>query len=168
MVAPSFQNFTKMSEPFEKNGRMYIDVKNDITGKIRTVRWYTDSEFKKTFGKKLAVAEDTGSDVIKHCRGFDDGPIIAIRDNKDEDEEWLRASVARYMMGTRWYFASTDALPIDAPEHFKYIVIYWDEVKDGDDRHVKPPEHWAKLIEKKLQAGDWTRSLSDLDRLLRQ
>lgn len=168
MVAPSFQNFTKMSEPFNKNGKMYIDVKNENTGTIRTVRWYTEAEYQRAYGKKIGGTEDKGSDRIKHYCGFDNGPIIAIRGNEDKDEEWLRASTAHYMLGTRWFFSSTDELPMDAPSHFKYIIIHWDEVKDGDDRHVKLPEYWAKLIEEKLDAGDWTHSLSDLNRLLRQ
>ena len=51
-VAPSFQNFTRLSEPFFKNGKTYIKVKNPSTGTEREVRWYSDSEYAKAYGKK--------------------------------------------------------------------------------------------------------------------
>jgi hypothetical protein len=43
-VAPSFVNFTKLSEPFESGGKMYIKVQNPSTKTIRTVRWYEDNK----------------------------------------------------------------------------------------------------------------------------
>ena len=52
MVAPSFQTFEVMSEPFIKNGKEYIKVKNPKTGTVREVRNYTDREYAKAYGNK--------------------------------------------------------------------------------------------------------------------
>ena len=46
-VAPSFQNFEFLSEPYEVSGKMYIRVRNPKTGTERQVRWYDE---KKTSG----------------------------------------------------------------------------------------------------------------------
>lgn len=52
MVAPSFQTFEVLSEPFLKNGKEYIKVKNPKTGTIREVRNYTEKEYKSAYGSK--------------------------------------------------------------------------------------------------------------------
>lgn len=52
MVAPSFQSMTIVSETYTKNGKLYIDVKNEKTGTIRSVRWYSDKEYARAYGNK--------------------------------------------------------------------------------------------------------------------
>lgn len=155
MVAPSFKNFTMLSEqPFIKNGKSYVKVKNPSTGSIREVRWYTDAEFAKNYGKKLGIAPDDGSEGLKQARGFNNGPILVIRRNKPEDEEWLRQSIARYALGIGWYIASTDIFPADAPKNFKYVLLNWDEAKI-DERHLKKPNELAVIIDKKIRNKEW-------------
>ena len=51
MVAPSFQAMTILSEPYTKNGKSYIDVRNEKTKTIRSVRWYDDKEYARAYGK---------------------------------------------------------------------------------------------------------------------
>ena len=155
-VAPSFQNFTRLSEPFFKNGKTYIKVKNPSTGTEREVRWYSDSEYAKAYGKKMSDHKD-GWDGLKHARGFDNGPILVIRGNKAADEDWLRGSVARYAVGIGWYIASTDVFPDDAPEHLKYLLLGWDEFRDGDDRHMKKPSELSTILDRKARAKEWVK-----------
>lgn len=110
----------------------------------------------KPMGKKVSDHKD-GWDGLKHARGFDNGPILVIRGNKAADEDWLRASVARYAVGIGWYIASTDIFPDDAPEHLKYLLLGWDEFRDGDDRHMKKPAELSTILDRKARAKEWVK-----------
>lgn len=161
-VAPSFESYKRISaEPFCKNGKMYVTVEHPNTKNKRDVRWYSDAEFAKAYGKKVGDDPDKGFDGLKHARGFDLGPILVIRRNRPEDEDWLRASKARYAVGIGWHFVSEDifgkgaVFPEDAPKNFKYVLLSWDEFRDGDDRHMKKPAQLAEIITKKMSNKEW-------------
>lgn len=149
-TAPSFQNYTFLNEPFSKNGKMYITVRNPKTNHERDVRWYSDEEYSKQYAVKDATPNyNKAFKGLKQARGFSNGPITVIRGNKNEDEDWLRMSVARYAMGIGWYFASTDAIPDDTPAHFKLIPLTWKEFRNGDDEHQKSPDQLKEIIKQK-------------------
>lgn len=154
MVAPSFAAFDKISEPFYENGKYFIMVRNPKTKTKRKVRWYSDAEYAKAYGNKLSSDHTNGFDNLKHIRGFDNGPILVIRGNKASDENWLRRSCARYAVGIGWHIVSTDALPADAPAHFKYLLLGWKEASI-DDRHMKKPTDLSKLLFEKAQRKEW-------------
>lgn len=155
MVAPSFVDYKRIStEPFCKNGKYYVTVEHPKTGNRRDVRWYSESEYAKAYGKKL-VDTDKGYDGLKHARGFDNGPILVIRRNRPEDEDWLRASCARYAVGIGWYIVSTDAFPDNAPKHLKYLLLSWSEFRNGDDRHMKSPAELAAILDNKARNKEW-------------
>lgn len=156
MVAPSFKDFSIMKEQYIKNGKQYVDVKNPRTGTIRSVRWYTEVEFAKNYGKKLEENEDKGWNNLKHTRGFDKGPILVIRGTLSTDEEWLKTSCARYAVGIGWHIISTDTFPVDAPTHFKYLLLSWDEFK-MDDRHAKKATELAEILNKKAKNKEWIK-----------
>lgn len=152
-VAPSFENYKRITpEPFFKNGKYYVTVEHPNTSNHRDVRWYSDAEYAKAYGKKLTF--DDGFDGLKHARGFDNGPILVIRGNRADDEDWLRKSCARYAVGIGWYIASTDTFPDDAPKHLKYLILGWDEATI-DERHMKKPTDLSALLLKKAQRKEW-------------
>ena len=149
-TAPSFQNYTFLSEPFSKNGKMYITVRNPKTNHERDVRWYSDEEYSKQYAVKDATPDyNKAFPNLKKVRGFSEGPILVVRGNKNEDEDWLRESPARYAMGIRWYFASDDTLPTSIPAHLNLIPLAWEEFRSGDDQHMKAPEELSKIINQK-------------------
>lgn len=151
-VAPSFQSYKQITEtPFPKNGKLYVTVEHPNTKNHRDVRWYSDIEYAKVYGKKPAATANYGG--LKHARGFDNGPILIIRRNRPEDEEWLCQSIARYAVGIGWYIVSTDSLPKDAPNHFKYLLLSWDEFRDGED--MKKPEELTKILNEKMINREW-------------
>ncbi len=154
MVAPSYQKFEIVSETFLKNNRWYIKVKNPSTNTIKEVRWYTDKEYNKAYGKKQESIKD-GWQNLKHARGFDNGPILVIRNNTSSDEEWLENSIARYAVSIGWYIISTDTLPADAPSHFHYLLLEWEEFRDRDDYHMKKPAEIEDILRVKAQKGEW-------------
>lgn len=152
MTAPSFQNFPTISDPFTQNGKQYIKVKNPRTSTVRMVRWYTSKEFAKAFPQKnVPPTKDPKPNSFealggyRHARGFDLGPILAIRNNREKDEPYLRKSVARFAEGVGWYIASTDSVPLDIPPHLKLIPLSWDEASP----HIKNPETIAAIIHRK-------------------
>lgn len=154
-VAPSFEKFKRITqEPFYKNGKAYVTVENPNTGNQRDVRWYSDTEYAKNYGNKLVDTKKKWTGM-KHARGFDNGPLLVIRRNRPEDEEWLRRSAARYAVGIGWHFISTDVLPEDAPKHFKYLLLGWNEFRDGDDYHMKKPTELARILTEKANKKEW-------------
>ena len=154
MVAPSFKDFSIVKEQYIKDGKYYVDVKNPRTGTIRSVRWYSDTEYAKNYGKKLS--DDNANWNMKHARGFDNGPILVIRNIRSTDEEWLKHSCARYAVGIGWYIVSTETFPNDAPSHFKYLILGWDEFK-ADDHHPKKPTELAAILDKKVKNKEWIK-----------
>lgn len=133
MVAPSFQNFEKLSEPYLVSGKMYIRVKNPKTGTERQVRWYDDKEYKKAFKPKDETNNELGwTPNLKVALGFEKGNITIFKFPIDEEDEWFKASAARYCVHWGWYFPSTAVLPSDLPEGLEPISLSWEQVsKDG-------------------------------------
>lgn len=141
-VAKSYENFTRLSEPYEENGKMYIQLQNPKTGTIRKARWYEETKAKKV---------NDGNPNLKKVRGFSKGPILVIRNIKHSyEEQWCRDSDARYAVGIGWHFVSEDSLPLDLPKSLKYVLLTWDEFKGKDDFHSKTPKQLAAIIQNKL------------------
>lgn len=133
MVAPTFQNFEKLSEPYLVSGKMYIRVKNPKTGTERQVRWYDDKEYKKAFKPKDEGVNEFGwTPNLKVALGFEKGNITIFKTPIDDEDEWFKASAARYCVHWGWYFPSTAVLPSDLPEGLEPISLSWEQVsKDG-------------------------------------
>lgn len=151
-TAPSFQNFTILNGPYTAGGKQYVEVQNPKTKTVRTVRWYTEYEYNKQYGKTHGNL--SGFDGLKKARGFEKGPILVVCGNTSRDEEWLGHSVARYATDVGWYIASTDLLPENIPPHLKFILLGWNEFK-LDDRHPKPPKDLQTLIVQKRKNQEW-------------
>ncbi len=150
-VAPAYRDYPQVSKkPFIKGEKRYIVVQHPRTGNNRTIRWYSESEYAKLYGKK---ASDPIPDMKKKC-GFEQGPILIVRRNQMQDDEYLRRSGALYILGIGWYFPSTAALPSDAPPRFKYLLLGWDEFKQ-DETHMKPVADIAKILDEKAKEGQW-------------
>lgn len=56
MVAKSYQSFQQISEPYEKNKRMYIKIQTN--NGVREVRWYTEAQYEKMYGIKIEKIDD--------------------------------------------------------------------------------------------------------------
>lgn len=155
-VAPTFQNMQLIStEPYLVGDKKYVDVYNPNNKKTRMVRWYSETEYAKLYGKKIAAKElerkkETKEWNMRKARGFSEGPILVIRNNTPNDETWLKQSIARYAVGIGWHFISTDILPEDRPPHFKYLLLGWNEFKE-DDYTPKDPTRIAEILNKKYR-----------------
>ena len=128
-TAPSFQNFEKVSEAYVKNGKMYVDVKHPNTGNIRSVRLYTEKEYKKAYPNVKVSAEldkkikSDDLEGLKKARGFSAGPITLV---STSDEKFLSKSNARYATDIGWYIVSTEKVPTEVPTDWKEKVYTWE------------------------------------------
>ena len=135
-TAPSFKDFERVSEPYTKAGRLYVDVKHPNTGNIRSIRLYTEQEFAKAYKQACATSGSAsagpakrhlGAVDLKKARGFSAGPITLIT---TKDKEFLNKSNARYACDVGWYFVSTEEIPA-LPSDAKTKLMTWEEFNGG-------------------------------------
>ena len=137
MVAKSFQSMTQIGEPYQSAGKMYVQVKNEKTGKTRQVRWYTEQEYAKMYGEPVE-AKPQRLRSQKDVLGFENGYITIFKGDTYSHLEWFQQSIARYTRWWGWYIISTEAIPVDLPVGIEPIRLDWELVGDGD---VLKPEH---------------------------
>lgn len=129
MVAKSFQNFTQIDQPFAANGKMYVTVKNEKTGTVRKVRWYTEYEYAKLYPEDAAKSNVKIS-TQKEALGFQKGYITIFKGDTYGNLEWFKKSIARYCKFWGWYIVSTEEIPADLPQSVTPITLNWDTVGD--------------------------------------
>lgn len=131
MVAPSFQSFEFLTEPYSSNGKMYIRVRNPKTGTERQVRWYDDAEFRKLYPKEKVEIKNKYYRPRKEVLGFDKGYITVLAGaDLDKHAEWLAAAKARYHKQWGWYIISTEAIPENHPKEITMKKLLWEEVSE--------------------------------------
>ena len=130
MVAKSYQSLTQVGNPYESAGKMYVKVKNEKTGNIRQVRWYSDAEYQKLYGE--APVHKEVPKTAKEVLGFANGPITIFKGNTYTYLEWFRESVCRYNKTFGWYCPSDETLPIDIPSELTPITVEWNLVGLAD------------------------------------
>ena len=129
LTAPSFQDFPRESEPYIKNGKQYVDVKNPKTGTVRSVRLYTEKEYNKAYPTAKVSAELSKEieadklESLKKARGFSAGPITLV---STADEKFLSKSNARYATDIGWYIVSTEKVPENVPADWKEKEYTWE------------------------------------------
>lgn len=131
MVAPSFQSFEFLTEPYSSNGKMYIRVRNPKTGTERQVRWYNNVEFRKLYPKEKVEIKNKYYRPRKEVLGFDKGYItVLINADIDKHAEWLAAAKARYHKQWGWYIISTEAIPENRPKEITIKKLLWEEISE--------------------------------------
>ena len=142
-VAKSYQELEIVGDVFVSSGRQYVNVKLK-SGKLKTVRWYSDSEYRKMYPE--AVAVDRSTDPYykpqKEVLGFTKGYITIFKGDTYAEIDWFRASIARYARWWGWYIISTEEIPEDLPAGIEPIQLSWDLVGQ-EDGNLKP-EHLVK------------------------
>lgn len=142
-VAKSYQELEIVGDVFVSSGRQYVNVKLK-SGKTKTVRWYSDSEYRKMYPE--AVAVDRSADPYykpqKEVLGFTKGYITIFKGDTYSELDWFRASNARYARWWGWYIISTEEIPEDLPAGIEPIRLPWDMV--GQENGNLKPEHLVK------------------------
>ena len=140
MVAKSFQDFEILCDPFEKGGKLYVNVRNPKTKHERAVRYYTETEYKKLYpeeavqGRKVDKT-DPYYRPLRDVLGFEKGYITIFKGEMTEDiEDYFRlAPVARYTLRWGWHIPSCYEIPVDIPETLTPVRLDWDTVAIDPD-----------------------------------
>lgn len=142
-VAKSYQSLEIVGDIFISSGRQYVNVKTK-SGALKTVRWYSDSEYRKMYPETPAVdhSADPYYKPQKEVLGFTKGYITIFKGDTYAEIDWFRASIARYTRWWGWYIISTEEVPADLPEGIEPIQLPW-ELVGQEDGNLKP-EHLVK------------------------
>lgn len=144
MVAPSFQQFEQLGEPYIVSGKMYVMVRNPKTGTERQVRWYNDKEYQKAYpNKKVAAASSTAPSTQKEALGFSKGYITIFKGDTYPHLEWFQErKECRYTRYWGWYVVSTEEVPTDLPAGISAVRLSWESV--GQTNGTLKPETAVK------------------------
>lgn len=127
MVAKSYQGLEIVQEPYKKNGRMYVMIKNK-KGALKEIRWYNDAEYAKMYPE--VTVSDKSKDPYykpqKYVLGFEKGYITIFRGVKEEHEEWFKQSICNFTRWWGWSVPSTKEVPKDLPSGVEPVKLYWD------------------------------------------
>lgn len=152
-VAKSYQSLEIVGDIFVSSGRQYVNVKTK-TGALKTVRWYSDAEYRKMYPEAPAV--DRSADPYykpqKEVLGFTKGYITIFKGDTYAEIDWFRASIARYARWWGWYIISTEEVPADLPEGIEPIQLPW-ELVGQEDGKLKPEYLIKEAVESIIYDG---------------
>ena len=147
MVAKSYQGMELVTEPYDVNGRMYVKVKNEKTGTVRQVRWYTEAEYKKMYpNEPVDHSNDKFYKSQKEVLGFKAGFITIFTGNTYEHKEWFKEIGCTYRKFWGWGLPGDIEVPSILPEGVTPVRLDWDMV-GADDKVLKPDEQIRKIID---------------------
>lgn len=154
-VAKSYENLTKLSEPFQKNGKLYITVEMK-SGLPKDVRAYTAKEYKKMYPdaaikeEKISRAKpwDKYYKSQKEVLGFGDKGFIWIF--KGTNEDWFNLSPCRNCKWWNWYLPSADPLP-PLPNGITAHKLYEGQMFDEEGWLVDDAEVIKRQVEECLK-----------------
>jgi hypothetical protein len=128
MVAPTFQTYKQIDEPYTKSGKLYINVEHPKTHNIRAVRWYSETEYAKAFGSAPAAstAPKAMKKTLKEVLGFHpEGYITIFKGDVTPLQEWFELQpVFRYHKIFGWYVICTDTVPT-LPAGIEAVRLPW-------------------------------------------
>lgn len=157
-VAKSYENLTKLSEPFEKNGKIYITVKMK-SGLPKDVRAYTAKEYKKMYpdavieNEKISRAKpwDKFYKSQKEVLGFGELGFIWIFSGAiEENEDWFRLSPCRDCSWWNWYLPSDISLP-PLPSGIIAHKLYAGKMFDEEDWLIDDKELIKRQVKECLK-----------------
>lgn len=150
-VAKSYIGLEVLTEPYEKNGRQYVEVKLK-SGKNKEVRWYTDAEFEKMYPDTNVVKPT--NDSIKKALGFQEGYITIFKGDQESNNDWFKWSNARWAKYWGWYVVSTEEVPDNLPFGIEPVKLNWNLIGDKDGK-LKSSDIVRSVVENLLY-GDST------------
>jgi hypothetical protein len=125
-VAPSYKTYKILTEPYEVNGKLYVDIEHPNTHNVRRARWYDAIEQDEPTGKPLRA--------LKDVLGFSLGSIQIFRGDIEQLEDWFKESPCRYHNYWGWFLASEDADKIAFfPAGIEALELPWDLISKDDN-----------------------------------
>lgn len=138
-VAKSYQEWEKLTDVYESNGRMYVKVQNP-KGTAKEVRAYSETEYRRLYKEapcglavQPAVVAKTSGPVVKNILGFQEGYIYIFKGDLERAEYWFsKTPECRFHVIFGWYVASTDTIPFDIPSCIEPVKLPWEKVGNAD------------------------------------
>lgn len=159
LVAKSYQELEKVGEPYEENGKTYVQVRLK-SGKLKAVRVYSEREYIKMYeaeglpsgASEVQVKAAPINDSYriyggqKAALGFHEGYITLFKGDQNANIDFFRSIKARYARTLGWYLPSKMALPAEFPYGLEPVRLMWEDV-GADDYFLKPDEEVRKVVE---------------------
>ena len=166
-VAKSYQTLTQICEPYKKNNRMYVRVRQ-ASGAEKEVRWYSELEYEKMYPDD-PVEKTTRIRSVKDVLGFEKGYITIFKGDIAPVEEWFQLEPrCRYHTLWGWYTISTEEVP-DLPAGVFAVCLPWDAISLADGT-LKPPAAITEVVEELINepsSSHWQGSVGErIDRIL--
>jgi hypothetical protein len=139
-VAKSYQEWEKIGDVYESNGRMYLKVKNP-KGAEKEVLAYSETEYRRLYkeapcgqGAQPSVkVKAPAGPIVKGVLGFEHGYIYIFKGDFDRAEYWFeKTPECRFHVIFGWYIVSTEFVPFDIPSCIESIQLPWEKVGNAD------------------------------------
>ena len=138
-VAKSYQEWDKIGDVYESNGRMYLKVKNP-KGTEKEVRAYSETEYRRLYkeapcgnGAQPSVIVKPTGHVVKNILGFQEGYIWIFKGDLENAEYWFeKTPECFYHVIWGWYIVSTKTIPFDIPSCIESVQLPWEKVGNTD------------------------------------
>ena len=143
LVAKSYAGWAVIGSAYEKNKKQYVEVQNPKTGIVKTVRVYSEAEYKRLYPDVTLNKTPCNQRKIL---GFKDlGYITVVKGNTIPHEQWLSEQGATYTRFWGWSFASDKTIPQEFPKGLTTFELEWKMV-GRDTNELKPEAEIKKLM----------------------
>lgn len=137
MVAKTWQKYPVLCEPYEKNGKLYVQVRTK-TNPCKEVRYYSEYEYAKLYGEPV----NCGFSWQARCP-------ITIYYGADETDPFCRlVPNMRYSTFFGWYSVKGDVYEGVLPSDMKRFQLEWDEIHDESGKQLSN-EEIARIVNEK-------------------
>ena len=156
-VAKSYTDWTRETEPYEVNGRMYIKVRSP-KGVSKQVRAYTEQEYQKLYGKPALAPVQPDGDIalphkVKNILGFQEGYIWIFKGDIEQAEYWFsKTPECRFHVTWGWYIVSTETVPFDMPSCIQTVQLPWEKIGNADGT-LLPKDTVQSVVDELIYGG---------------
>lgn len=141
-VAKTYEKMVLIGEPFQENGKMYVNVQ--APKGIKKVRWYSDAEYRRMYPNAVIENDIMDFDAC-HAFGFDRTGFIFIYKGKNV-EEWAENDRTNIWFNlTFGYFTPGNLVYPKLNEDIIPIKLMWTEVA-AEGNKMKPHEEVQKYV----------------------
>lgn len=170
-VAKSYENLTRLSEPYEQNGKIYINIELK-SGKEKAVRGYTAQEYKRMYPDvvlaKISHVKpfDPYYKSQKETLGFTKGFIWIFDGITEDNEDYFAIGPFRHTRWWGWYLPSWMEMPLDLPNNVRAVKLPWEPMGDEEDWLVENEKIIKECVDKVLFADDITEYAGEIGQRL--
>ena len=153
-VAKTYEKMVLVGEPFQENGKMYVNVQ--APKGIKKVRWYSDAEYRRMYPNAV-VENDIMNFDARHAFGFDKAGFITIYKGQ-KVKDWAENDRTNIWFNlTFGYFTPGNLVHPELIDGITPIKLTWEEVA-AEGNKMKPHEEVQKYVSTLLNPADNSQS----------